>query len=164
MLQYFSLENSCSNFLEKNPVAVIFSRKFMLRYFSRQNSWCTYFLEKIHACLKCIFSAGAWSWLSRCFYAFNLRKSEILGTVDRNVQRNSLENSRDIVRNREEKLTGIFSRKFVWKVEKKILEKNPVKNGEKYMVDTTCLLGSYPAAEAYYYRQCPVPMHIFLRL
>ncbi len=102
----------------------MFSRKFLLHLFSRENSCCTYFLEKIHACLKCIFSAGAWSWLSGCFYAFNLRKSEILGTVDRNVQRNSLENSRDLVRNREEKLTGIFSIKY-------FLEKIRVKSGEK---------------------------------
>jgi hypothetical protein len=40
------------------------------------------------------------------------------------VHRNSLENSRDLVRNPEEKLTGIFSRKY-------FLEKIPVKSGEK---------------------------------
>ncbi len=57
--------------------------------------------------------------------------------------RNSLENSRDLVRNREEKidrnfLEKIFSRENLCeKWRKTFLEKNLVKNGEKYMVDTT---------------------------
>jgi hypothetical protein len=83
-------------------------------------------------------------WLSGWFYAFNLRKSEFLGTIDRNVPRNtgSLEESRELVRNQEEKLTGIFSRKTNSRensyenLRKQILEKNPVKTGENYMVDT----------------------------
>ncbi len=67
-----------------------------------------------------------------CFQiGFNLRKSEILGTVDRNVHRNSLENSRELVRNREEK----FDRNFL---EKKLLEKIRVKSGKKNSREKSC--------------------------
>ncbi len=112
----FSRENSCGNhFLEKIPFASIFSRKFLLQYFSRENS-CGNFLSR-----KFMYLVGR---LSGCFYAFNIRKSEFLGTVDRNIRRNSLENSREIVRNQEEKLTGIFSRIFFF-------EKIRLKTGEK---------------------------------
>ncbi len=50
------------------------------------------------------------------------------------------------MRNREEKLTGIFSRnvfleKIGVKTGEKFLDKNPVKTGEKYMVDTSCCMG-----------------------
>ncbi len=128
--QLCSRENYCCIlFLEKIPVAIFFSRKFLLQYFSRENSCGNYFLEKIPVAL--IFSRKfmckmhlVGRWLSGWFYAFNLQKSEILGTVDRNVPRNSLENSRELVRNREEKLTGIFSRNV-------FLEKIRVKTGEK---------------------------------
>ena len=44
---FFSRENSCSSyFLEKNHVTIFFSRKF-LQQFSRENSCSNYFLEKI---------------------------------------------------------------------------------------------------------------------
>jgi hypothetical protein len=115
-------------FLEKfqNREIPFFSREIPVALFSRENSCYTYFIEKIHvivaaagsplgglgpskfgeySCVECNFSAGAKSSLSRWFCAFNLRKSEFLGAVDRNVSRNSLENSRELVRNREEKLT-----------------------------------------------------------
>ena len=57
------------------------------------------------------------------------------------MHRNSLENSRDLVRNREEKidrnfLEKIFSREnSCEKWRKTFLEKNLVKNGENYMGD-----------------------------
>ena len=57
--QEFSRENSCCiYFLEKIPVAIFFSRKFLWQLFSRENSCCTDFLEKIHVSFRQVHNRG----------------------------------------------------------------------------------------------------------
>ncbi len=59
------------------------------------------------------------------------------------MQRNRLENSRDLVRNREEKID-----KNCEKWRKTFLEKNLVKNGKNYMVDTQTAADTRPDGRA----------------
>jgi hypothetical protein len=80
--------------------------------------------------------------LAGWFYAFNLRKSDFLGTVDGNVPKNKsgeFERTREKSRRKIDRnfLENFFSRENsseIWR--KTILEKNPVKTGENHMVNT----------------------------